>query len=413
MIKIDPAVLFILGEVILALIVVMVGLIVFIARGRKREKDSIVAAEELRGHIRSNTPERQEWFQQILTECIVDSDVEVNRELATGWVEKEVQFYTQLLNMYLKRDAVALRGFDKQLQGYTSAYHELIALIRTRIDEERDSIPDEIKQQLAQATQESERLAGAVLTLEQENQRLNSELLALNSEMDQAMREYSVAFRPGSGMTGSDLPAAPVAPAAAVVATAAVVQVSEAVPVTAAPEPLPEDMEPDLEELGAEILAESDGDWGTDELEAVAEMEMAEPSTVLGDEWAEAFNELPDGEEEAFASSTAAAKGPVIDLADDGDIVLPQLNELMAAIDITDATDADASVLEEVEGDLLSDGDLPILDESVELDEDGLLAQLEGLDDIDMPSLSDALSMDELTSSEDLPAKATTKPPKV
>lgn len=410
MIKIDPTVLFILGEVILALLVVMVGLIVFIVRGRKREKDSIVAAEELRGHIRSNTPERQEWFQQILTECIVDSDAEVNRELATGWVEKEVQFYTQLLNMYLKRDAVALRGFDRQLQGYTSAYHELIALIRTRIDEERDSIPDEIKQQLAQATQESERLAGAVLTLEQENQRLNSELLALNNEMDQVMREYSVAFRPGSGMTGSALPVAPVAPVAAAIATAAVVQVSETVPVAAVPEPLPEDMEPDLEELGAEILAEIDDDWGIDVLNV--EAEIAEPSTVLGDEWAEAFNELPDGEEEAFASATATAKGPVIDLADEGDIVLPQLNELMAAIEITEGTGADASVQDEVEGDLLSDGDLPILDESVELDEDGLLAQLEELDEMDMPPLSDPLSVDELASSEDDPAKAVTKPPK-
>ncbi len=323
--------------------------------------------------------------------------------MATGWVEKEVQFYTQLLNMYLKRDAVALRGFDRQLQGYTSAYHELIALIRTRIDEERDSIPDEIKQQLAQATQESERLAGAVLTLEQENQRLNSELLALNNEMDQVMREYSVAFRPGSGMTGSALPVTPVtpvAPVAAAIATAAVVQVSETVPVAAVPEPLPEDMEPDLEELGAEILAEIDDDWDIDVLNV--EAEIAEPSTVLGDEWADAFNELPDGEEEAFASTTA--KGPVIDLADDGDIVLPQLNELMAAIELTDASGGD-----EVEGDLLLDGDLPILDESVELDEDGLLAQLEELDDIDMPSLSDALSMDEQVI-EAAPAKAVIKP---
>ncbi len=403
MIKIDPTVLFILAEVILALIVVMVGLIVFIVRGRKREKDSIIAAEELRGHIRSNTPERQEWFQQVLTECIVDSDAEVNRELAAGWVEKEIQFYTQLLNMYLKRDAVALRGFDRQLQGYTSAYHELIALIRTRIDEERDSIPAEIKEQLAQTIQENERLAGVVLTLEQENQRLNRELSTANSEIDQATREYSVAFRPGSGMTGSALPAAPVA---ATVATVAITQMSEAVPAAVADDPLSEDMEPDLEELSAEILAESDDDWGGDELDS--EAEIAEPSTVLGDEWAEAFNELPDSEEEILSMPAEAAKGPVIDLADEGDIVLPQLNELMAAIELTDAY-----VANEIEGDLLSDGDLPILDESIELDEDGLLAQLEGLDDMDLPSLSDELSMDELVGIADAPAKAATRLPKV
>lgn len=386
MIKIDPAVLFIMGEVILALIVVMVGLIVFIWKSRKKERDSVSAADELRAHIKNSAPERQEWFQQLLTECIESSDPEANRELAAHWVERQDLFYTQLLAMYLKRDAAALRGFDKNVEANHGVYHELIALIRARIDESRETIPAAAAEQLEQLGAEKERLSAAVLTLEQENQRLNSEVLAATKEMDQAMREYSVAFRPGSGMTGSASPVAAVA--------GALPPEGDAAPAPVAPSP------PNPEPAAAVASL-------------TVEAEVSEPSTVLSDEWGEGFDELPDsdsGSDDEWPDTPAsAAKGPVIDLADEGDIVLPQLNELMSAIDLEDGA------LDDIMGDVLSDHDLPVLDESIESDEAALLAQLEGLDDIgdmDVDSLVDAFSEGEPPGTT-TPPQGVAKPPKV
>ena len=402
MIKIDPTILLILGEIILALLVVTVGLIVFIWKSRKRERDSVSAADELRARVKNNVPERQEWFQQVLAECIESSDPEINRELASNWVEREGLLYTSLLNMYLKRDAVALRGFDRNVEGYNGIYHDLIALIRTRIDQERDSVPGEIAAQL-------EQLTAAVQTLEQENQRLNSEVLTANNEMDQAMREYSVAFRPGSGMTGSA--------SAVVAAVAAQPDLDEAqakpAAVVAGVDESPDD---ELDTLSAELMSESGGEGQSSSFDEIGEMDIDsldeqvlpaadpdQPSTVLSDDWGAAFDELPDAD--------ATEKGPVIDLSDEGDIVLPQLNELMAALDSTEQEEGVWT--DEVMGDELSEQDLPLLNESVGSEEDELLAQLEGLDDMDMPSLADAFSEEELASITTPPVKTASKPHKI
>ena len=412
MIKIDPTILLILGEVILALLLVTVGLIVFIWKSRKRERDSVSAADELRFRVKNSAPERQEWFQQVLAECIESSDPEVNRELAANWMGREALLYTSLLNMYLKRDAATLRGFDRNVEGYAGIYHDLIALIRTRIDQEHDSVPAEVAAQL-------EQLTAAVQTLEQENQRLNSEVLSANNEMDQAMREYSVAFRPGSGMTGSasavvgvvaaqpDLEEAQAKPAAAVVAVADVDQRPET--------DLDELLGDELDTLSAEIMAGSGEESDASSLDDIGEMDVDSldeqvlsaadpdhPSTVLSDDWGAAFDELPDAD--------VAEKGPVIDLSDEGDIVLPQLNELMAALDSSEQEDDDWAG--EVMGDELSDQEPPLLDERVVSEEDELLAQLEGLDDMDMPSLADAFSEEELANITKPPAPAVSKPPK-
>jgi hypothetical protein len=422
MIKIDPTILIVAGEVMLALLVALVAILIYLFRGKSRDR---AAAAELQGRLKGNAAKRQEWFESLLASSIENGDAEANRELAATWVEKENQFYNHLVNMYLKRNASALRGLDKQLHDYTSSYLELVSLMRTRIDEEQGTIPEEIKAQLEQLAQEGERLAAVVQTLEQENQRLNSELAAANSEIDQAMREYSVAFRPGSGMTGSAIAAAPVAIAAA--AEAAVDEVEMAEPVAAmaldADEPSAEETGAELEALGAAIMAEGGGAAAADtalleEMDLAAVDALAEPESktepaaepAAADEWRASFDERPDGEP-ATEVTTAAAKGPVIDLADEGEILLPQLNELMTSIELPDAN-ADEAMM----GDPLAGDELPILDESVDgdganaVDEARLLAELEGLEEGEPPSFASDIVMDELADLDQPPAKGKDAP---
>lgn len=416
MINIDPTILIIMGEAILALLVVVTGVIFVMLRARKRDRDAVA---ELQGRLKKNASKRQEWYENVLANSIEDGDPDANRELAKSWVEKENRFYAQLVDMYMKRNTEALRGLDRLLHDYSSSYLELVSLMRTRIDEEQQSVPDDVREQLERLGQEGERLARIVQTLEGENQRLSTELDGANKEIDQALREYSVAFRPGSGMTGSALPAAPVAAAAAAVAAPLVMAAAgEAAAEIELPEPevemavAPDEFGADgLEELTSEIMAETAAAGDSSGGEAMEEMDLAQFGAIpAGDDglegladdlasdaaadWREGFDERP--EEEARAGEEAAlseaAKGPVIDLADEGDIVLPQLNELMAAIELPDPHAADLPEGEE----------LPILDESVDaddgglgIDEEQLLAQLEGLEEIDLPPLGGALLPDE------------------
>jgi hypothetical protein len=393
MINIDPTILIMMGEVILVLIVAMAVSLLFMFKGKKRDR---AAVAELQGRLKENASTRQEWFENVLANSIENGDEQANRELATHWVEKENQFYAHLVNMYMKRNSSALRGLDKLLHEYTSSYLDLVALMRTRIDEEQESVPDDVKTQLERLAEEGERLSAIVNTLEQENQRLNSELAAANQEIDQAMREYSLAFRPGSGMTGSAIPAA--AAAAPVVMAAAD---SDEVVMEVAEE-LPADMP---EEVGfVEAIEEPEvvEEMNLAELDQIPESEMEEVTEVADVDWRSSFDESPDSDL-AAVEDVGAAKGAVIDLADEGELLLPELNEIMAADEqlefAGDLVGDDAMV-----GDLLPDDDqIPVLEESVAtdiggmIDEENLLAQLEGLEEIELPSFSEDLVMDEST----------------
>lgn len=426
MIKIDPSILIIAGEVMLALLLALIAMLFFMLKNRKSDR---AAAAELKGRLKNGVAARQELFEGILADSIENGDADANRELAMSWVEKEKQFYAHVVKMYMGRNAEMLRGFDKTVHEYSASYLELVSLMRTRLEDERDSIPDEVKEQLERLTQENERLAGVVQTLEQENQRLSGELEGANREIDQAMKEYSVAFRPGSGMTGS---AAVLAPAAPLVMAATAPDASGAVAVetpaaeSAPPEPAAELAEPDeptseeigaeLDELSAAIMAESDDLAASTEPEPVEEMDLAafdempesgpepEPETTVAE--VGLFDNLDETPDADSAVDDEAAKGPVIDLADEGDIVLPQLNELMSAIELPDSSE------EEMMGDLLGEEEIPILEESLEVDvsdevdEEKLLAQLEGLEALDegeLPTLSDeGMLVDEMADLDEL-----------
>lgn len=450
MINIDPTILFIMGEVIIALVVVMAGLIIVMFKARKRDRD---AATKLQVRLKRSEPDRQAWYENVLEKSIENGDADANRELAKSWVENESRVNTQIVDMYMKRNSEALLGLDKLLHEHSSAYIELISLMRARLEEQQQSVPDEVREQLERLAQESEQMGLIVETLKQDNQRLSSELAGANKEIDQAMSEYSVAFRPGSGMTGSAGPvAAGVTVAAAGVAglldveepetmrvsavlpasvpemdasLSAVLEadIDEPWPETAADASLAEGLGSELDELTSEIMAETGAIVGANESAVVEEMDLdqwseteAMPVAESGlvedsveaavespvDEsvnaWRDSFDELPDAAEVAEKSETIVtkhAKGPVIDLSDEGGIVLPELNGLVATAD------------EDME-ELLAGDELPVLDEGVEkgvLDEERLLAQLEGLDDIELPLLSSGMDMDEMTDLELPPAK--------
>lgn len=507
MINIDPTILIIMGEAILALVVVMVGVVIFMLKGRKRDREAVA---ELQNRLQKNASKRQEWYESVLAESIENGDSGANHELASSWVDKENEFYAQLMNMYMKRNSTALRGLDKLLHEYTSSYLELVSLMQARIDEEQSTVPDDVTLKLERMVLEGERMAGIIKTLEQENARLSSELDGANKEIDQVMDEYSKVFRHGGDSSGSGGTAQSAKAggnvAAAAGAAAGVVEASAEAAPPVVDEPLPPEQEematepeelpltaseemplPESEEVAAELMQEPlseseevaaelteeplpapeemeaplaeepavaaeaglEGDEMSDELTALSEEIMASdegealpagpetvedmdlsafddvaetaleetqvetPAEAGGDEsaadgWAEGFDERPeDGsspQKEAAVEEDAALKGPVIDLADEGEVVLPELNSMLAGDEGAESDD------EEI-GDLLTSDGLPLLDESVApaegddaLDEKGLLAQLEGLEEIDMPSFSGGLLADELSDLE-LPPK--------
>ena len=150
-----------------------------------------------------------------------------------------------------------------------------------------------------------------------------------------------------------------------------------------------------------EVAAEVVEEMNLAELDQIPASEMEEVTETSDVDWRSSFDESPDSDLAAMEDA-GAAKGAVIDLADEGELLLPELNEIMAADEHLDIVGEFAGD-DEMVGDLLPDDDqLPVLEESVAtdiggmIDEENLLAQLEGLEEIELPSFPGDLATDEL-----------------
>ncbi|MBI3771493.1 MAG: hypothetical protein HY272_02130 [Gammaproteobacteria bacterium] len=209
MISIDPTILIVMGEIILALVVVIAVILARWITLKKRDKAAVIALE---GRLTRNEDKRQEWYHNILTEGEEEPD-SAFKEMAHGWVEKENNFYGKLIEMYMHRNSTAMSSLDKLLHDYSSSYLELVVMMRDRLGNQQANINEETRAQIERMAEEGVKIAQEMEILRGENERLSKELASAYSEIEQAMKEYSMAFRPG-GMMGSNV--APAAPAPAV-----------------------------------------------------------------------------------------------------------------------------------------------------------------------------------------------------
>lgn len=194
MIQIDPTILIIMGEVILALIVVIGAALIYFLKLRKRDKQAV---EVLQKRLEGNAEQRQEKLEELITQAGADSEAEgSSREVAQQLVDKENGFYNRLVEIYMQRNSTALKSLDKLLHDHTSSYLDLVSLMRNRAESQQAGLPDEMKEQLGRLEQDGQKLASEVEKLKEENQRLSRELEDAYSEIDRAMREYSQVFHP-------------------------------------------------------------------------------------------------------------------------------------------------------------------------------------------------------------------------
>lgn len=419
MIKIDPTVLIVMGEVILALLVLVVAALVYFIKSKKRDKQAV---EVLQGRLEDNVEKRQEMFEKLIGQASGNGEDEdgTNREMAREWVDNENKFYNRLVEMYMQRNSSALKSLDKLLHEYTSSYLDLVALMRERVETQEADLSEEMKQQLERLEQDGHKLASEVDKLKQENQRLSKELEQAYSEIDQAMREYSQAFRPG-GMTGSaatqaaaaqtasKAEAEPSSPAAEneagehvaagdrheaevemtvevavqpeVVTTS---EIDESRPAALEEEPAPEpelEPEPDLEESApgpkndADLLRE----MGVNEeqsLEDVVLHAMAEESAAQRQQQETVTDEDDEEQDSPEAAGDKEPRGPVVELSKEEDIVLSEPEE-----PLSDEELLGEAVLDEMSREKVAQPQAA--DETDGIDEDELLAQLAGLEDDD------------------------------
>ena len=264
MIKIDPFLLIIFAEVVVALVVIL-GVVTAIFIKRKNKDKQVLKALETR--LKGDSSERQAVLEEsIAISCGDDEDNEEaaaeNKEIAKKLAEKEKAFYNNLVTMYTQRDSTALKSLDKLLHEYTSSHLESVSQMRERVDAESANISEELGQQMERLEQNGQTLASEVEKLKSENKNLSGELEKAHAEIDMAMQEYT--RMAVSGSAGSKPTAAE----------------KEPEPIKAPVEPVLEkenktDSDADVDNLAAELEA---GLGALDEAESV---DVTEPESEL------------------------------------------------------------------------------------------------------------------------------------
>lgn len=249
MISIDPTLIILMTEAMAVLVLIVIVLMVLMLKARRRDK---AAMGELQGRLKKNAGLRHEWFESFLTEvCKYQGEGDTSADsMAKGWVQKENEFYSRVIDMYMQRNSSALRGLDKMMHEYTSSYLELVALIRNRADEEKASLSEEAKQKLAALTQEME-------ALKADKEKITQELETAQKEINLAMREYVTAFRPtASASHATSTPSSEPAPQPAVAPEPVLTDVPVVAQETADAIPLPDivPVEDDIEGERAEVM---------------------------------------------------------------------------------------------------------------------------------------------------------------
>ncbi len=346
MISIDPAILFVMGEVMLALLVGLGAICFWLLRNRKRDKSAISILE---ARLKKNSSSREQMFEDMIKGAAGDGEEEVekeggaSKELAKEWVAKENKLYGHLINMYATRDSAVVSSLDKLLHEYTSNYLDIVVEMRKRLNDQQLAMDEETQAALSRMEEQGKLLSTQVTELKEENARLAKELQNAEREIDQTVREYASAFRHDG--TKAPAPVAAVAAAGAAVATAAVaagmdgqhdsVQTSKAV------DDVPEDG------AGVEdVMITSPGDQVTDV--------------------------LSQSEDEGAQSRPAVSASEVIELADDDDGVVSVAEEETSVDGDVIADEAKMDVLamtEEPEA-------VPVLEDALADDEDSALADL-------------------------------------
>ena len=193
MIKIDPFLLIIFAEVVVALVVILGVVTVIFIKGKKKDKKVL---KTLEARLKGDSSKRQAVLEEsIAISCGDDDDNEEvaaeNKEIAKKLAEKEKAFYNKLVTMYTQRDSTALKSLDKLLHDYTSSHLESVSVMRERVDAESASMTEELAQQMERLEQNGQTLASEVEKLKTENKNLSGELEKAYAEVDMAMQEYS------------------------------------------------------------------------------------------------------------------------------------------------------------------------------------------------------------------------------
>lgn len=347
MISIDPTILIVMGEVIFALLVVIVIFLVRWGMSRKRDKEAVTVLE---GRLSRNANTRQEWFTKMMAEGKDDIDPAM-KDMACGWVEKENKFYGRLIEMYMQRDSTAIRSLDKLLHEYSSSYLELVTNVRDQLDKEKAELSEEIKAQIEKMAGDGVKLAQEMELLHAENERLSNELAGAYAEIEQAMKEYSMAFRPG-GMSGSNtsVSSPPQKPAAAASVPPAESLQTETKQETPVVPPTEEEAAPLIQEEASEVAAIETNLMPDEQTDSTGELEDVLPTLDEAIDNLEVTNavapsapvkqaEPPTLEDEMFAAGGGGVDEAKLLAAlegEDGDIQLPNIDMNDDVIDLAD-----------------------------------------------------------------------------
>ncbi|HEB95087.1 MAG TPA: hypothetical protein ENI96_01490 [Sedimenticola thiotaurini] len=183
--QLDPLILWSLGELLLISLVaaVVLALRAFLQRRRDRS-----AAMALVGQIRSDEERRRQETRELLGGRYgIPGDL--LDDLVGAICREEKRFYQTLINLYLMRDSVALRGLNLAFEGAVGPYRDLPV----------NAAPEGAEQAGDSVAPVNQADDAELQRLQDENARLSDELRITMDTMGRMLSEYSSMFAGGEG----------------------------------------------------------------------------------------------------------------------------------------------------------------------------------------------------------------------
>lgn len=178
MIQLSTLVVVLAGELFLTLVIALATLLLMAARRRRRDRQ---AALHLAGHIRDSEPQRLTEVRDLLLNAYRYSEARAE-QTAHALLRAEKRLYQRMLNIYISRDALALRQLHIQMDDLTGAFRGL------EVPKGGASEDD-----LATGTASDELLQ----RLRKENEGLKQELQVTMETMGRMLSEYASMFNTG------------------------------------------------------------------------------------------------------------------------------------------------------------------------------------------------------------------------
>lgn len=319
----------ILAEIVLLLLIICGGVLFLKIREQRRDKQAVHALTE---KLTSGKEDRLNILSIKLKDSLNLEGDELSAA-AQEILEKENEFYSDVVKLYTTHDSSALEGLDQKVTGLAETY----AKMGSAPAQNSSSASHEIVEELTTLRSENARIQVELESLQNTNEKLVQELEATRQEMRETVAEFVSAFSGGRDAAEEKMNGTAAAPTAPVPQSTD----EQAESPHAQPETATETAVDDTE-LAAETSSEPE-QADTTETPAAKTAEEAPETAAEASEATETPS--PEGEDNPFLS----------------------IGETAAATDDSDDATSDRAMTDDLANDLDSDLGLDVNEEQLEI----------------------------------------------